>query len=272
MRSNGWQVDEAPLLADRRDRIGEVEAARDLALEEQADHLALALGLHLLAGNDDQLAVLRIVGRFERTSEHVVVGDGNRAQALVDGVVDELGRFDAAVVRPRRVHVEVGDDPGTISQRVGRRALVAAAPESRVEVVQLVRDGGEALALGVRARLGALLGTQVVVLRESRGRRRGELGLLVHAPRSRDRAAGGRSLERDSGQPVDPRDEDRGLVQELRPRSAVAERAQLHALGERARDRRSRDQRPRPQQHDLPARECVQLVQNAAGDDALVRA
>ena len=49
-------VDEAVLLADRRDRVGEAEPARDLTLEEEADHLALLVGLDLLAGDDDQIA------------------------------------------------------------------------------------------------------------------------------------------------------------------------------------------------------------------------
>ena len=48
------EVDEAALVADRRDRLREGHAARDLLPEEEADDLALAVGLDLFAGNDDE--------------------------------------------------------------------------------------------------------------------------------------------------------------------------------------------------------------------------
>ena len=97
--------------------------ARDLALEEEADHLALVVGLDLLARDDDQVAVAREVDRLERAAEDVVVGDRDRAEAFRLGVVDELGRVDRAVERPRGVHVQVGDDPRPVGERVGRAAL-----------------------------------------------------------------------------------------------------------------------------------------------------
>jgi len=50
------EVDEAALRPNGGDRVGEREAARDLLLEEEADHLALAVGLHLLAGDHGQAA------------------------------------------------------------------------------------------------------------------------------------------------------------------------------------------------------------------------
>ena len=94
------------------------ETARDLPLQEQPDHLALIVRLHLLAGNDDEVALAGVVGGLEGAAEDVVVGDGDRAEALRLGVVDELRRVDAAVVRPRGVHVQVGDDPRTVFERL----------------------------------------------------------------------------------------------------------------------------------------------------------
>ena len=58
----------------------EAHPARDLALQEEADHLALPVGLHLLAGDHDQVAALGVVDRLERAAEDVVVGDGDRAE------------------------------------------------------------------------------------------------------------------------------------------------------------------------------------------------
>ena len=147
------EIDEAVLLADRGDRVGERHAARDLALEEEADHLALLVGLDLLAGDDDQVAIASLVEDLERAAEDVVVGDRDRAEPLGLGVVDELGRVDGAVERPRRVHVEVGDDPRPVGERVGRRAAggrAAAFHQPAVEVVELSRDVLERAALPPR--------------------------------------------------------------------------------------------------------------------------
>ena len=52
MRSNGmWHVDQPALAADLGDRLLQRHPARDLLLDEEADHLALIGGLHLL-GHD----------------------------------------------------------------------------------------------------------------------------------------------------------------------------------------------------------------------------
>ena len=91
-------VDEAALPADRRDRVCEGEPARDLLLEEESDHLALAVGLHLLAGNDDEVASARELGRFQRASERVVVRNGDCAEPDRLCVHDEIGGIDRAVV------------------------------------------------------------------------------------------------------------------------------------------------------------------------------
>ncbi len=85
------EVDEAALLADRRDRVGERHAARDLLLEEEADDLALVVGLHLLARDHDQVAAAGELDRLERAAEHVVVGDRDPTEPDRLGVVDEVG-------------------------------------------------------------------------------------------------------------------------------------------------------------------------------------
>ena len=134
-------VDEAALLADRGDRVAEAHAARDLALEEEPDHLALVVGLHLLAGDHDEVAAARVVDRLERAAEDVVVGDGDRAEPFGLGVVDELGRRRCAVVRPRGVHVQVGDDPRAVRERLGLRAgSRRRAAERGVERLELGGD------------------------------------------------------------------------------------------------------------------------------------
>ena len=62
------------------------------SLEEEADHLALAVGLHLLARDDDQVAVARELDRLERAAEDVVVGDRDRAEPVRLGVVEQVAR------------------------------------------------------------------------------------------------------------------------------------------------------------------------------------
>ena len=117
-------VDDPVLLADRGDRLRERHPARDLLLQEEADHLALVVGLHLLARDHDQLPLASELDDLERSAEDVVVGDGDRPEPLGLGVVDERLRLDRAVVRPVRVHVEIDGDPVAVAEEigVGRRA------------------------------------------------------------------------------------------------------------------------------------------------------
>ena len=205
-------VDEPALLADRRDGLLPAHAARDLALEEEPDHLALAVGLDLLARDHDQLAVAGVVGGLERAAEDVVVGDGDRAEALGLGVVDELGGVDAAVVRPRRVHVQVGDDPRAVVERVDRMARAPPRLQRRVDRLELTRDVGEVLALGLAAGARAFALPVRVVLGQACGCSSGELRLPLDAAWMGDRAACRLRLERDAAQPVDAGHEDRGAV------------------------------------------------------------
>jgi hypothetical protein len=91
------EVDESALRADRRDRVGEREAARDLLFEEEADHLALPVGLHLLGGDDREPAAARERSGLGRSAEAVVVGDRDRPEPDRLGVVDQIGNGDRAV-------------------------------------------------------------------------------------------------------------------------------------------------------------------------------
>ena len=207
-------VDEAALLLDRRDRVREGHAARDLLGEEEPDHLALAVGLHLLARDHGQAAVARELDRLERAAEHVVVGDGDRAEPDRLGLVEHVLDLDRAIARPRGVQVEVGEDPLAVGERLIRRRCSSLAPprEARVELFEVGRDVGEGLALDASPRLLGELAAQRLVLGQPRERRGGELGLLVHARRRGDRGAGGGRLERDAREAVERGDEDRGLV------------------------------------------------------------
>src|SRR5205085_822744 len=83
--------DETALRLDRGDRVSEREPARDLLLEEEADHLALAVALHLLGGDDRQRAVARELDGLERAAEAVVVGDRDRAETDRPRVIEGGG-------------------------------------------------------------------------------------------------------------------------------------------------------------------------------------
>ena len=119
-------VDEPALSANRGDGLGERHSARDLFLEEESDHLALAVRFHLLAGNHDQLAPARLLDRLERAAEHVVVGDGDRAEPFRFRVAEQVVDLDRAVVRPGRVHVKIDDDPVALLERCRTRSRAAA--------------------------------------------------------------------------------------------------------------------------------------------------
>jgi hypothetical protein len=73
------EIDDAALVVDRGDRVREREPSRDLLGQEEADHLALSVGLDLLAGDHRQRCVARELDSFERAAEDVVVGDRDRA-------------------------------------------------------------------------------------------------------------------------------------------------------------------------------------------------
>ena len=234
------EVDDSLLLADRGHRLRERHPARDLLVQEEPDHLALVVGLDLLAGDHDQLAPARLLGRLAGAAEDVVVGDRDRAEALRLGVVEQLVDLDRAVVRPGRVHVQVGEDPGAVGERLAvapPRPLAAA--EAAVDPLELLRDGGEALRLGRRARLAALALAQLRVLGQPVQRGGRELRLVEHARRIRQHRAGGRRLEAQAGGAGRSRDDDRRLREHGCARLRPAPGADADAVAQRERDARA---------------------------------
>ena len=139
-------------------------------------------------------------------------------------------------------------------------------------MLELLGHGRERLALALAAGGTPFLQAELVVLGEPRRGGARELGLDVDAARTGDCAAGRCRLERHARQPLEPRDEDRGRIEDRRPRAGVARRSQVDAPGERARDRRPADQRPGAQQHHLPAGKLGERVDDRPRDDPLVRA
>ena len=139
-------VDDPVLLPDRLDRVGEAHPAGDLLAEEEPDHLALAVGLHLLARDHDQVAIAGELDRLEGAGEDVVVGDRDRAEALLLGVIDQRPRVDRAVVRPVGVHVQVDHDPVALAEATsvgvvcGRRPAPLA--DLLVDMLEPLRERG----------------------------------------------------------------------------------------------------------------------------------
>ena len=148
------EVDEAALLADGRDRVREGHPARDLLLEEEADHLALAVRLHLFARDHDEVSAAGELDPLERAAERVVVGDRDSAQADLLRVVEQLCGRRRAIVRPVRVHVQVDDDPVAAFERVlvCVGSAMRLAREAGVHGVELPGDVVEALSVWACAR------------------------------------------------------------------------------------------------------------------------
>ncbi len=230
------EEDEAPLGPDGGDRVLEGQATRDLLAQEEPDHLTLAFRLHLLAGDDDQAAITCQLDRLERAPEHVVVGDGDRAEADLLCRFEQLGRRDAAVVRPGRVRVEIDRDPLAIREWIGLD-MDDAPPCGKppVERVELGRDGGEVVAWIARA-----------------GRQQ---PLLERAARSH-RVPGGTSP---ASLRIAARSSADGCV-----RTWTRPRRRSGTYGRAARARL-------PQDHDLPAVEPVETPDRGSGDVAFAR-
>ena len=261
------EVDDPLLLADRGDRLREGHAAGDLLRQEQADHLALVVGLDLLARDHDQLAPARLLGRFAGAAEDVVVGDRDRAEPLRLGMVEQLVDLDRAVVRPGRVHVQVGEDPGPVGERLAVASARPLAPaEAAVDVLELPGDGGEVLRLGSSSGLPALALAQVVVLGKALERGRRKLRLVEHAGRIGERRAGRRRLEAQPSRAGRSWDDDRGFGQHGRAGLRLAAGADAHPVAERQRDPGPGRERLRSQQHRLPAGQLPQRAERRACD------
>ena len=77
------------------------------------------VGLHLLAGDDRSARSRASSTASSAPGEDVVVRDRDRAEPDPLRVVEEIGDGDGAVVRVLGVHVQVGEDPRPVGERVG---------------------------------------------------------------------------------------------------------------------------------------------------------
>ena len=196
------EVDEPALLADRRDRVGERHPARDLLLEEEPDHLALVVGLDLLAGDHDQVAVAGELDGLERAAEDVVVGDRDRAEPSASawsisssGSIEQSCDQSVCMCRSARIQSRSpsGSPSGAVlaSRRLRARLRVERRRAASATTV-------EALRLGAACRLRARASAERVVLGEPRERGGGELGLLGRPAGRRSRSRRGRLEQRDA--------------------------------------------------------------------------
>ena len=112
------EIDEAALLADRGDRVGEGHPARDLLLEEQPDHLALTVRLHLLAGDHDEVAARAASTASRAPPKTLWSVTAMPPRPIPSACSTSSSGGDGAVVRPLRVHVEVDGDPLAVGERV----------------------------------------------------------------------------------------------------------------------------------------------------------
>ena len=261
-------VDDALLLADRRDGVGERHSTRDLLVQEEPDDLAVAIGLDLLAGDHDEVVAARGLDRLERPREDVVVGHRDRAEALSLRMGDERRGLDRAVVRVVRVHVEVDDDPVAVGEGLGLVASgrSAASPGLRVVALDELCDDTEILALDPLPSRGGVALARHRILGQTEQRRGRELRLAREAGWLDDRAPRGGRLGAQPAEPVGRRHDDRGVLEHLGARVAGERGAHVDAVAQRERDRRAGGQPARPQQDRLPAVDRPQGAEHGAND------
>ena len=262
------EVDDALLLADRGDRLGERHAPRDLLTQEEPDHLALVVRLHLLAGNHDQVAPARPRDRLLGAAEDVVIRDRDRAEAFRLRVVEQLVDLDRAVVRPRGVHVQVGDDPGPVGERlrVALAACAACRPRPRYISSRSFATAAKLCVFGAGTRLTAAALAQRIVLDEPRDCCSGQLGLLEDAGRIGKRGAGGGRLEAQPGRAGRGGHDDRCLGEDGRAGLRPAAGADVHPVAQGQRDGGPRRERLRPDEHGVPAGEVAQRAERGTRD------
>ena len=185
-------VDEAALGADRLDRLVERHPARDLLLEEEADHLALVGGLDLLRHDHLDAELGRLGARVEGAGDLVVVGHRDRAEAGVARAGEQHLDRRRAVARVVGVHVQVDVDQPALGQprphRGQVRRDVAARRDLRVDRLEAARHA-RPVELVARARARARAASRA-------GRRRGSAARAgrraCRRPRARTAARGPR--------------------------------------------------------------------------------
>src|SRR5579884_18130 len=222
------EVDEAALRADRGNGVSERHATLDLLAQEEPDHLALIRRLDLLPGNDEQPAATGALDRLESTPEDVVVGDRDRAEALLLSVVEELLDADRAVVRPARMEVEIGDDPVALFEWRPRRVAAAARGDSLVDLLHPVGEDPGRLRARRREALPSAPREEGFVLDHPSRLGGRELGLFGTSGRGSDRDAGRLRFGDEPWQALDCGDEDRGGAKELGAGNAGARGAHAH--------------------------------------------
>ena len=158
-------------------------------------------------------------------------------------------------MRPRGVHVEVTGDPRAVGERLGLLRGAATAGERAVELVQLAPELGDALAFGSPPPFGRDVAAELRALGEAGDCGRGQRRLLLDAGRGCDRGAGGARLHSDTAKTAQRGNEDRGLVQDRRPRLSRPRGPDADPAAKPGRNRGTAGQRLRPQQRQLPARE-----------------
>ena len=158
-------VDEPALAADLGDRLLHRHPARDLLLDEEADHLALVGGLDLL-GDDHLDAVLGgLLAGVQGAGDLVVVGHRDRAEADVARGRQQDVHGGRAVVGVVGVHVQVdldqlalGEPGADLGLRVRVVALRGQALVDRLDVVGDLAPGELAARIARRARRAARAG------------------------------------------------------------------------------------------------------------------
>jgi len=257
-----------------RCRPRERHAARDLLLEEEADDLALHVGLDLLARDHDQRPLASQFDDLERAAEDVVIRDGDRAQAFCLGMIDERERLDRAVVRPARVHMEIDGDPVAIAEKIGlthraRRDVPPSAGCLPVKRLQVLGEAVEICEHGLLACLRRFRRAQSLILGKARDCRRCELGLLGDTSGLGDRATARSCLEREASAAAGSRNEDRRLGQRGSPQLCLHERPHAGPVAQLRRDRRAAGQWGRPGENELPGRKGRQQAEHRLRDRAL---
>ena len=227
------------------------------------------VGLHLLARDHDQVAAAGELDRLERAAEDVVVGDRDRAEPLASawstsasGSIEQS--CDQRVCMWRSTTIQSRSASGSPSR--GR----AGAPAP----VRLDVDALELSATAVEAR-GRDSGTRSASAsrrRASRPRR----GAGPRRPRARAAPAtpcgstsaqsAGRSLVAQRAQPLGRGDDDRRVAQEVGARLAPRGRADVDAVAQAERDRRTRRERRGAQQDRLPAVEVAERAEHRPDD------
>jgi hypothetical protein len=137
-------VDQAALAFDLGDRLRKRHAARDLFLDEQPDHLALAGRLDLLG--HDHLDSAGLAPGVQGPGDLVVIGDRDRAQAprprLGQQHLDRRGAVRGVVGMHVQIDVDQLPRPQPLAHAAVGPRVVAARHQPRVDRLELAGHAG----------------------------------------------------------------------------------------------------------------------------------